>query len=252
MTTEHHLMTGQVWHHRDHETVHGFAYPLALVLVDLAEPQTLVRRHPLWGERWRPVSLRARDYIDPRDRPVGAKVREKATEHGLDFSGGKVLMLGQPRALGLLFNPLILYFHIPSGAQAPDALLAEVHNTPWGERHFYAHSLAHARSRLRFEHRKDFHVSPFLPMHLTYDWSVDWTDPLRVRIAAHKGGRVLFEAGMQLRAERAGRTNMMTAVYRFTVQGLLTRFRIYRQALRLWRLRSPLYSHPDKRAREGG
>jgi DUF1365 family protein len=45
---------------------------------------------------------------------------------------------------------------------------------------------------------------------------------------------------------------MMVAGYRFIMQGLLTRLRIYRQALRLWRLRAPWYSHPDKRVREGG
>lgn len=252
MNTEHHLMTGQVWHRRDHETVHDFVYSLSLVLVDLAAPETLLARHPAWGRRWRPVSLRARDYIDKRDRVLRDKVCEKATEHGLDFSGGQVLMLAQPRALGLLFNPLVLYFHIPAGAQAPDAVLAEVHNTPWGERHFYAHCTATPDQHLRFEHDKEFHVSPFLPMQLTYQWTVDWADPLRVHIAAHRSAQVLFEAGMRLRAEQAGRANMLIAGYRFVIQGLLTRLRIYRQALRLWRAGAPIYSHPGKRAREGG
>ena len=252
MITGHHLMTGQVWHRRHHEAVHGFAYPLSLVLVDLAEPHTLLARHPLWGTRWRPVTLRSRDYIDERDRPLLDKVREIARQQELDFSGGQVLMLAQPRALGLLFNPLVLYFHIPAGASAPDAVLAEVRNTPWGERHFYAHAAPEPQRHMRFEHDKGFHVSPFLPMALTYHWSVDWTARLGVRISACAGNRVLFEAGMRLRAEQAGRANMMVAGYRFIMQGLLTRLRIYRQALRLWRLRAPWYSHPDKRVREGG
>ncbi len=252
MTTEHHFMTGQVWHRRAHETVHDFTYSLSLVLVDLAAPDTLLACHPLWGRRWRPISLRARDYIDKRDGVLRDKVREKASEHALDFSGGQVFMLAQPRALGLLFNPLILYFHIPAGGQAPDAVLAEVHNTPWGERHFYAHHTATPDPHLRFEHDKEFHVSPFLPMQLTYQWTVNWADPLGVHIVAHRSGQVLFQAGMRLRAEPAGRANMLMAGYRFVIQGLLTRLRIYRQALRLWRARAPVYSHPGKRAREGG
>ncbi len=252
MITGHQLMTGQVWHRRDHEAVHAFAYPLSLILLDLAEPHTLLARHPLWGRRWRPVTLRSRDYIDERSLPLLDKVRETARQYDLDFSKGQVLMLAQPRALGLLFNPLVLYFHIPAGASAPDAVLAEVRNTPWGERHFYAHAALGPERHLRFEHDKGFHVSPFLPTDLTYQWLVNWTEPLSVRIKARAGARVLFEAGMRLSADQAGRSNMMTAGYRFMMQGLLTRLRIYRQALRLWRLRAPFYSHPDKRVREGG
>lgn len=252
MITGHQLMTGRVWHGRDHETVHHFAYPLSLVLVDLTEPQTLLARHPLWGARWRPVTLRARDYIDERDLPLLEKVRATAHEYGMDFSGGQVLMLAQPRALGLLFNPLVLYFHIPAGAGAPDAILAEVCNTPWGERHFYAHAAAAPERHLRFEHDKGFHVSPFLPMGLTYHWSVDWGDRLSVRIAARGGERTLFEAGMRLSADPALGSRLFTATRDFMAQAFLTRLRIYRQALRLWRQRAPFYSHPDKSIREGG
>lgn len=252
MITGHKLMTGRVWHRRHNEAAHDFAYPLALVLVNLSEPETLLARNPLWGARWRLVTLRTSDYIDERELPLLDKVRETAREHELDFSGGQVLMLAQPRALGLLFNPLVLYFHIPAGAGAPDAILAEVRNTPWGERHFYAHAASGPERHLRFEHDKNFHVSPFLPMELTYHWSVDWTEPLGVRIAVRDGDRVLFEAGMRLNAQQAGRANMMAAGYRFMMQSLLTRLRIYRQALRLWRLRVPFHAHPGRSVREGG
>ena len=56
---------------------------------------------------------------------------------------------------------------------AVESIVAEVRNTPWDERHCYV--LADRRetggaAALRFA--KAFHVSPFMPMDVRYDWRV--------------------------------------------------------------------------------
>lgn len=248
MTGAHRLMTGHTWHRRYTPVKHGFTYALTMALVDLDDVDGLLRRHPLWGRQWRPVTLRCTDFVDDRSLPLRRKVEEKAAQQGMDFSGGRILMLAQLRGLGWLFNPLVLYWHLPEGAEEPDALLAEVRNTPWNERHWYALP----GTPEAFRHGKTFHVSPFMPMDLEYEWRVRWGDRLRVRLRSLRAGTVIFEAGMRLSAQPADASTMARLTPRFLLQGLRTSRGIYRQAWRLWRRGLPFHRHPDRGAQEGG
>ncbi|UWN48656.1 hypothetical protein ASALC70_00843 [Alcanivorax sp. ALC70] len=126
------LARGHVWHRRYTPMDHRFRVPLWLVWSDVDAPDRLLAGHWLWGRRWRPVTFRDRDFVDASGRPLGDKVRERAAALGLDWSAGRVHMLGQWRTFGVLFNPLVLYFHFPAGAERPDSALAEVRNTPGG------------------------------------------------------------------------------------------------------------------------
>lgn len=240
------LMTGQVWHWRQASVAHHFVYPMSLVMLDLARPGKGPVSALLWGRRWRPLALRDGDYISAESRPLLDKVRERAALEGLDFRGGRIWMLAQPRALGFVFNPIVLYFHIPEGSRAPDAVMAEVRNTPWGERHFYGHAESEPLQQMVFEQNKAFHVSPFLPMQLRYHWRIDWAEPLRVRIEARDGARTVFAAGMSLNAVDNSGASRTRALLRLLAQGVSTRARIYRQALRLWRRGARVHRHPDK------
>jgi hypothetical protein len=244
-------MAGQVWHRRQEAVAHAFAYPLSLLLVDLTRADAESLPGWLFGKRWRPITLRDRDYVNDAPDSLLEKVRERAGAEGLDFSRGCVWMLAQPRALGFLFNPIVLYFHVPEGASAPDGVLAEVRNTPWGERHFYGYAQAEPADRLVFDHAKAFHVSPFLPMELRYHWQIDWSDPLRVRIWAREGTRTVFAAGMALSAIEPRGVRSVRPLMRLLFQGLVTRVRIYAQALRLWRRGAGFYRHPEKIVKEG-
>ena len=67
----------------------------------------------------------------------------------------------------------LLRFWDPQKTQ-PNALLVEITNTPWGERYAKAFRWADSdtngstKSKHRFE--KEFHVSPFIGMNVSYDW----------------------------------------------------------------------------------
>ncbi len=60
---------------------------------------------------------------------------------------------------------------------ALQAIVAEITNTPWGERHQYVLPERPCRATARpaaacsaFEFDKEFHVSPFMPMDMQYRW----------------------------------------------------------------------------------
>ena len=43
-------------------------------------------------------------------RRLRAYAQRRAAEHGIDLTGGRVLLLCYPRLLGYTFNPLSVYF----------------------------------------------------------------------------------------------------------------------------------------------
>ena len=68
------------------------------------------------------------------------------------------------------FNPVSFYYCFDAAGAALEAVVAEVTNTPWGERHAYVLRLRGARRRGARRVAKAFHVSPFMPMDHDYDW----------------------------------------------------------------------------------
>lgn len=241
------LATGRVWHQRA-EPAHRFHYPLWLVWCDVDSPDGMLARHPWWGRRWRPVTFRERDFVDTGERPLGDKVRDKAAELGFDWSAGRTYMLGQWRTFGMLFNPLVLYLHYPPRGERPDAMIAEVRNTPWRERHFYPVPLAAsdpADMPQRYEHAKNFHVSPFLPLALRYRWTLHAVFPeLRLTLEDLDEDRVVFAAGLNMTLREADRAGMRAVIRRFGVQSAKTLAWIYVQAWRIWRKGATFYDHP--------
>ncbi len=75
-------------------------------------------------------------------------------------------------------------------------------NTPWNERHYYAHDLSVS---LTPDNPKRFHVSPFNPVHQHYRWSV--TPPpadrttIKIRVDDPRGH--IFDAFVILKNSRS-------------------------------------------------
>ncbi|MEM7054775.1 MAG: DUF1365 family protein, partial [Pseudomonadota bacterium] len=145
---------GTVWHRRVRERDHAFRYRLWFALVDV---DMLDQRLPLsraWSSRrFAPVSFYRPDFIAPHDRSIGDAVRDRVEQALGRRPDGQVRLLTQPRQWGLCFNPVSFYFcHDEQGRL--DSIVAEVHNTPWGERHAY---VLDAQSADR--DRTDYHFS---------------------------------------------------------------------------------------------
>ena len=129
--------------------------------------------------------------------------------------------------------------------------MAEVNNTPWGERDIYvladADNVGKGRVR-RFRPEKKMHVSPFMPMELSYDWCFGRPgDRLSVYMANLKDGKKFFDASINLeRTEVTGRS-LARILVSFPFMTAKVIGAIYWQALKLWLKRCPFYPHPDKR-----
>lgn len=248
MITDHALYTGEVWHRRETPTVHAFRYPFWWLWLNLDDVDGLLARSPLWGRRWRPAVIRERDYLQQGSGSLSERAREKAAELGLDWREGSVCMLSQPRLFGWSFNPLTLFWHFPPGASVPDSIIAEVHNTPWNERHWYPLVPVATPAGLAFEHPKDFHVSPFMGMDMRYCWTFSQNNrDLTVTISNMADHNKVFAAGVRMQRQSADRVTLRAVLRQYRGQSFRASMAIYGHALKLWRKGVGFHAHPDKK-----
>ncbi len=109
----------------------------------------------------------ARDHLGDPHRTIRANVDAFLALHGVDISGGRVLMAANARAFGYCFNPISVHWCF----DADDSLagvVVEVHNT-YGDRHAY---LVHPDAQGRARTPKQMYVSPFHGTDGTYDLAV--------------------------------------------------------------------------------
>ncbi len=246
------LYHGSVRHRRLEPAGHAFRYRLALLYLDLDEVDVVFAGRWLWSAGRRPAIAhwrRSDHYGDPQ-RDLRDCIRELVRERAGIAVDGPIRLLTHPRHFGYGFNPVNFYYCYAQGGHELLAIVAEINNTPWGERHCYVLPQAANRGtpeRLRFEFGKDFHVSPFLPMDMQYDWRFSRPDAaLAVHMENHRDGRKVFDATMTLQRQPISGRTLAASLARHPLVTLKVSAAIYWQALRLWLKRTPLSTHPDK------
>jgi DUF1365 family protein len=247
------LYEGRVWHRRFRPIPHAFEMPLFLVYLDLAEIDEVFRGRWLWSAS-RPALARFRreDHLgDPR-LPLDVAVRDAVEERTGRRPAGPIRLLTHLRYAGYGMNPVSFHYCFEPDGRALAAIVADVTNTPWKERHVYVLPVAAAARRLRFTSPKEFHVSPFHPMNLDYTWS--FLAPgrsLHVRIETHDASRApLFDAVLALRRREIGGAALARALVRHPLMTAQVTAGIYWQALRLHVKGAPHHPHPrDRRGR---
>lgn len=201
------IYEGQVSHARAVPAAHAFRYRLFMLYLDLAELPGLLSGSRLWSAvRPALVWFRRADYLgDPRE-PLDESVRRLVERTTGRRPTGPIRLLTHPRYFGYGFNPVSFYYCFAAAEEERlEAIVAEVRNTPWGERHCYVLE-ASGTGPQRFTTAKALHVSPFMPMDLVYDWT--FSQPARdlaVRMALTRGGEHVFTAALALQRCLRGR-----------------------------------------------
>lgn len=243
------LYEGIVRHRRATPVEHEFSYSIYYLYLDLRELPTVFARRWLWSTGGSTLaSWHREDHLGDPSVPLDVAVRELVQSRTGARPAGPIRLLTHPRYFGYGFNPVSFYYCFDESDEHVQAVVAEINNTPWGEQYCYvldARLSGPDAGKHRWLLGKEFHVSPFMGMNVTYDWRfVDPGESLAIHMVSLEGGEHLFDATLTLRRrEMTGRALAWMLVRHPFVSARVVSA-IYWQALRLKLKKIPFHEHP--------
>ena len=251
------IYTGTVRHRRFLPKQHEFQYQVFMMYLDTSEVEKVFSLSPFWSlKHFAPAQFKRSDFhineqltnqpapneLPSIDESVRATLLDKA---GIKLTG-PIRMLVNLRYWGFNMNPLSTYYCFDDAGENLIAILAEVHNTPWNQRHSYVLINDHLSDKQFIKFAKEFHVSPFNPVHMDYRWqSTTPADTLAIHLENWQSEQKVMDATVALRREDINSTNLNKILIRFPWMTVKVISAIYWQAVKLWWKGVPVFNHPD-------
>lgn len=247
----HAIYVGRVQHRRFDRVGHGFGVRVGYVYLDLDELDAAFVGRWFWSaRRFAPMRFRRADYFGDPTRPLADEVRDAVARALGSRPDGPVRILTTLRCWGVVFNPVSFYYCFDQNERLV-AVLAQVTNTPWRERHHYVLGGDGRGGTLHGEFAKEFHVSPFQPMAQHYHWVFEPPgERLVVHMANHEGGRLVFDAAFVLQRRPWTTGNLLRAWCRHPWMAMRIVGMIYLHAFLLWCKRATFHTHPKQQRAE--
>ena len=231
------LYVGDVMHVRLKPVGHRFSYRVMSLLIDLDRLDVADRQTFLFGVNRRGLySFNEADHGDRDGSSLRLYAQRRAAEHGIDLTGGRVLLLCYPRLLGYTFNPLSVYFCY--GADGlPTFIIYEVRNT-FGDIHAYALPVKSEQvspAGIRQEQDKRFYVSPFVEMAMRYHFRVvPPKDRVKLRILETDSEGPLLSATFSGHRRVLATRELLRSFFSLPIVTIKIIAAMHWEALRLW------------------
>lgn len=227
------LYVGSVTHHRLRPKAHRLRYRIFSFLLDIDELPNLSLRMRFFSlDRFNLFAFRSTDHLF-----AGADLRSQIEsilrDAGMAPDGGAIRLLAMPRILGYGFNPLSIFFcHRADGALR--ATLYEVNNT-FGQRHCYLFPVDPARVVHTHACAKDFYVSPFMDMDLTYAFRIQPPDQAySISISVSDAEGVMLAATQNMRRRPLNDRELLRVFFTHPLLTLKVIAGIHVEALWIW------------------
>ncbi len=262
---------GTVRHRRMLPVDHRFNYHMFMMYLDLDELPQVFQGSRLFSATRRAAARFCReDHLGGKDAgtagiPLDQAVRDLVEQSTGLRPQGPIRLLTHLRYFGYVFNPVSFYYCYNADDTRLETIVAEVNNTPWGERECYVLGKDdeivdaevvdsevgqgngdHSDVR-RYRPVKRMHVSPFMPMDVSYDWRFRPPgESLIVHMENSREGRKLFDATLVLQRQEITPASLARVLIAFPLMTMKIIVAIHWQALRLWLKNVPVVDHPTK------
>jgi len=242
------IYEGVIRHARYRPKENSFRHAVFFLCLDLAELDIVFDGQWLWSTK-RPnlAWLRRKDHFGDPSLTIEEAVRSLVQTKTKKRPQGPIRMLTHLRYCGHNFNPATFYYCYDAAGSRVETIVVEVHNTPWGEVHCYAMDESDnigTQEKKRFRLKKNFTVSPFMPMDLEYDWTFTEPGPsVNVHMADYDVEGKIFEADLSAERREITGSSLFRMLVSYPIVTLKVVFGIYWQAFRLWRKGVPFYGH---------
>ena len=248
------LYVGDVVHARLKPVGHRFSYRVMSLLIDLDRLEVADRQTRLFGVNRRALySFHEADHGDRDGSSLRLYAQRCAAEHGIDLTGGRVLLLCYPRLFGYTFNPLSVYYCYRADGQ-PALLIYEVRNT-FGDIHAYVLPVTRgdiSPAGIRQTQDKRFYVSPFVEMAMRYHFRVMLPqDRVKLRILETNSEGPLLSATFNGQRRILTTRELLRSFFSLPLVTLKIIAAIHWEALRLWLKGVRPVPRPGKTADEG-
>lgn len=246
------IYEGTIRHRRLRPVAHQFQYKVFFMFLDLDQLERLSGIHPLWsGTGVNLAYFRRRDHMGDPQISLDRSIRDFVQTRIGRRPAGPIRMLAHLRYFGHCFNPVSFYYCYDAADERVETIVAEVHNTPWGQEYLYVlpatKSIHPSAQWRRHRFKKEFHVSPFMDMDLHCDWRFRVPgEKLNVHMINYEKGERLFDASLSLTAKPVTRSHLTRALLAYPVMTAKVMFLIYWQALKLIIKGAPFFTHPQK------
>lgn len=253
------IYTGKIRHRRFSPKQHEFEYQVFMMYLDTREIEQVFSLSPFWSlTHFAPAQFKrsdfhldkqhvankntAQDNLPSIDESVRTSVQSATGTH----LTGPIRMLVNLRYWGLNMNPISTYYCFDDSGENLVAILAEVHNTPWNERHAYVLTGDDFAKKQKINFAKEFHVSPFNPIAMDYRWhSTTPNTTLTLHLENWQDDAKVMDATMTLTREAITTASMNKILIRFPWMTVKVVGAIYWQAVKLWWKGVPIFNHPE-------
>jgi hypothetical protein len=257
------IYQGTVRHRRMLPVEHHFNYRMFMMYLDLDELPQVFQGSRLFSATRRALARFCReDHLGIASIPLDQSVRDLVEQSTGQRPHGPIRLLTHLRYFGYVFNPVSFYYCFNADDTRLETIVAEVNNTPWGERECYVlgkdaevidsevgDGEVGRNAIRRYCPVKRMHVSPFMPMDVSYDWRFQPpSESLTVHMGNSREGHKLFDATLVLQRQEIAPASLARVLIAFPLMTVKIIVAIHWQALRLWLKGVPVVDHPAKAA----
>jgi uncharacterized protein len=227
-----------------------------MMYLDLDELPQLFEKTRFWSyQKANIASFKRKDYYGDATKPLKTEINHLIYTATGQYPRGAICLLTNMRYFGHCFNPVSFYYVFEADNTTLQAIVTHITNTPWGEDYAYVHDYAKENiikqtkngQITAFKLDKKFHVSPFMPMDIDYDWAFKLGGKqLLVHMKNYQQQQQLFNATLALERQEISALQLNKALFFYPFMTLKVVAGIYWHAFLLWIKRIPFHAHPNQ------